>query len=68
MHTVNIDRDITGQNIMQTVFSLAVSLAVFLVAAMVAAMAAHVNNTFGAGLMLIVGAMGAVFMFVACND
>ena len=53
---------------MQTVFSLAVSLAVFLVAAMVAAMAAHVNNGFGAVLMLIVGAMGAVFTAIACND
>jgi hypothetical protein len=53
---------------MKTVFSLAISAIVFLLAAMMAAVAAHANNTFGTGLMLIVGAMGAVFVFIVRND
>lgn len=53
---------------MKTIFSLTAGAATFCTGAMVAIMGAATGNMFGAAMMLTVGAIGAVGVFIACND
>ena len=59
---VNIGHD------MKTILSLTAGAATFCTGAMVAIMGAATGNMFGAAMMLAVGAIGAVCVFIACND